>query len=72
MRLHLPGEPSNGTWRAHQAGLHLIAQGTFTRIGTIAARGDEDRPKHVAREHRGVLSLTAWRADEADVVRLGA
>jgi hypothetical protein len=68
VRLHLPGDKSNKTWKSRQEGLHLLAQGAFAGIRNVAAHTVGEWSEQVALEHLAVLSVVAQWADETEVV----
>jgi uncharacterized protein (TIGR02391 family) len=69
VRLWLPGDRTDDTWKSRQDGLHLVAQGAYAGIRNVVAHTDEtDWSEQEALEYLAVLSVVARWVDEAEPV----
>lgn len=68
VRLHVPGDKTNTTWKSRQEGLHLLAQGAFAGIRNVATHTSDEWAEQVALEHLAVLSVVARWTDESELV----
>lgn len=69
IRLHLPGDPSDRTWKSQQEGLHHLGQGAFAGIRNVAAHTDLEWSEHEGLEHLAILSVVARWADQTVLTR---
>jgi Protein of unknown function (Hypoth_ymh) len=68
VRLHLPGEPDEDTWKFRQTGLRPLAQGAYLGIRNVAAHDDAQWSEEEAMEYLAVLSVIARWAEQTQLI----